>query len=229
MILLAQIFINLSWLLFIIYSLTCHSIGFHPKFDLIHSIVLVLLAASWRPYILVVHVLLVWPWTILCPWDHQYTLGSSFDSYLFLLTSDFYWVVFPMFPFPCLIKLSMLAFSDLLNYVNAFLEEINWATASLYEKSTSARLSSTEKKSIFSSAWLNSACVEFKRWSYLNSLYSNAKNVLKVAHVFYALGFQRQSLQAYLYIPDDLTVWYAICRTCAGLYSVFASLSHRTP
>ena len=46
----------------------------------------------------------------------------------------------------------MLAFSDLLNYVNAFLEEINWATASLYEKSTSARLSSTEKKSIFSSA-----------------------------------------------------------------------------
>ena len=143
---------------------------------------------SWWTSLLLVHVLLVLFWTSLCPWDQQYPLGYIFDSYFFLVTSVFYWVVCPIFPVPCWSRLAVVTFRSLLDYVKVLLEAINWSTTSLSEKSASSRFSSTEGKySCSSASWLtfwNTACVSFKCCYYLNSLYSNAKK-LKPAHVLF--------------------------------------------
>ena len=189
----------------IIFSLICNSLGFYPTFIVLPPIVIVLVAASYWNYFLLVHVLLAWLWMTLCTWDHQYPLVPIFDSCFFLISSDFSCVVCIMFPVPCWIRLAIVVVwvrnynvRAVLDSFKVLLEAINWATISLSEKYAIFRLSSTEAKSSYSSAvWLtcwNRACVEFKSWYSRNWLYSNAKNVFKLAHVFYALGFLRHSL-----------------------------------
>ena len=69
---------------------------------------------------------------------------------------------------------------------------IIWAMTSLYEKSASDRLSSSEAKyCCYSAAWLaywKPAWVALKHCSYYKLLYSNVKNILKLAHVLSMLG-----------------------------------------
>ena len=116
-----------------------------------------------------------------------------------------------MFPIPCWSSFAIVDVRVLLDSINAVFEAINWAITSLSEKSAIARLSSAEEKyCCYSESWLafwKPDCLEFKQFYSLNLLYSNTKNNLKFAHVFFAVGFLRQSLQAYVYIPEDITTW----------------------
>ena len=102
---------------------------------------------------------------------------------------------------------SMLVMADvrvLLDSVNVLLGSINWAITSLSENATSVRLYSSEEKYCCSSGSLlacwKPACVAFNCCSYLNLLYYNAENILKLAHFFLLIGFLRKSWQAYIYI-----------------------------
>ena len=71
---------------------------FPPQIVVLPPMALFFIADSWLPSLLLVHVLMVWLRMTLCLWDQQYLLGYRFDSYLFLLDSDFSFMVCPMGP-----------------------------------------------------------------------------------------------------------------------------------
>ena len=151
---------------------------------------------SWFPSLLFLKVLLVWLWMTLFPCDQQYTFGSSFETYFFLLISAFssnVWVACPMFPVLFCISIASFYVIVLLYLDNILFEAIKWVMKSLSDKYASARLYSAEEKHFCSSSALlacwKPACAAFKLCYSHNLLYSNAKNILKLAHVLSALCF----------------------------------------
>ena len=85
------------WIFFILFSLTCHSLCFQLSFNVITHILFLLLEDEWVPYLLFMKVLLVWLWMNLWPCVQKYLLGYSFNTYFFLIISDF----LETFEFPC--------------------------------------------------------------------------------------------------------------------------------
>ena len=86
----------------------------------------------------------------------------------------------------------------LLDSLNVFFEAINWAINYFSDNASSARLFSAEEKYFRSSeallAFWKPSYVAFKHCSSLNLLYYNTKNMLKLDHVLYTIGFLSQYL-----------------------------------
>ena len=139
-------------------SLTCHSLGLHCECAILPPMVLVFIADFWCHPFRLLHVLMVWLWSNLCPWDHRYHIGFRFSLYHFLPTSAFSCVVYLttifLIPVPCWMRLEIMldwvikyTYRDFLDLVNVLFEEIIWSTTSLSEESARDKFSSTEGKS----------------------------------------------------------------------------------
>ena len=133
-------------------------------------------------------------WPVISLWIQFWNL--LFPTHLLLLFILL--VVWTLFPVPFCIRILIVAVIVLLKYANILFEALIWAMTSLSEKAASVRLSSAKWKSCYDySSWLacwNHDWVAFKQCASRSLLYSKAKNILKLAHVFSALGFLRQSL-----------------------------------
>ena len=136
------------------------------------------------------------------PRNQEYPFGSSFGKYLFLLNYYFSWnfwgscLIFPV-PFCRRVAMVNVRFSSLCKY---FVRRNQLGDQILSENAASTRFSSAEEKYCCSSSTLlacwKSDFVAFKCCYFLNVLYSNTRNVLKLAHVLSGIGFLLQSLHA---------------------------------